>query len=397
MTNSITSLIRSYKKEGIFFIAELGSKIIRDSKELLSTIVFLKKVGVSAVKIQHLSADEILSVKTRQVVINKKLVNLYDYFKDSEMSLAELKKIKKYCDDQEVLFLASFFGEKSFYHLQKINSLAYKIASPESNYLKLWKLALNDNKPIFFSTGVTKKKDLDFLFRFFKKKSLNKLAMLQCVSSYPTPSEEYNLLLLDNLRSTYKVSVGVSDHSDDLYSVPYLAAIVTAILNVPLIIEKHFVNQKKNGLDDQVALDREEIKKMLPAMRELRSWVKNNKLVLREAYNNFLLGRQNNFLNILEKKLKIPSKKIKAILGSGKKTLARSERDNYFTTNRSLTAIKKIKKGDWITEKNSAFLRAEDKSKVGFNYEWEEKIAFLQASDDISLGEGISDKNTKVG
>ncbi len=359
---------------------------------------FLKKQRVSAVKIQHLYCREILHPKLTLATIGGREVDLAKHFKKSETSLENLKKMKSYCDERGLLFMSSFFGEESFANLKKISASCYKIASPESNFLKLWKLLIKEREPIFFSTGVTRNEDLIFLFQFFKKNEISKkrLVLLQCVSAYPTPVEEYNLSSLYRLRLEHGVQVGISDHSDDPYIVPSIAVILTAMFEKTFIIEKHFVDERQGEIDDRVSLDKNELQDLLVKLRYQASWARENKAFLQREYADFLLSGDYGFLIRLENQLKIEREKIKKILGDGFKKLAKSEEANYLTTNRSLLSIKDIAKDECLSEENSAFLRSEKRTSVGLNYEWEEKINALKAREFIPNGSPVTTENTII-
>lgn len=76
------------------------------------------------------------------------------------------------------------------------------------------------------------------------------LAILHCVSGYPAPSENYNLLTIPDMINRFGLVTGLSDHTLDN---------TTAITSVALgasIIEKHFtLNRDGGGPDDSFSLE----------------------------------------------------------------------------------------------------------------------------------------------
>ena len=55
--------------------------------------------------------------------------------------------------------------------------------------------------------------DIELAIQTCLEQGNNKIALLKCVSAYPTKIEEMNLLSLKTLSKTYPVITGLSDHS----------------------------------------------------------------------------------------------------------------------------------------------------------------------------------------
>ena len=142
--------LEKYKKNGLFIIAEAGVCHLRDLKKGYEIIEKAANCGVSAIKFQHVLADEIVLSSVGEINFAAGRVNLYQKFKEMEVSFDFLNKLKNYCEKKNVLFLCSSFGSKSTEDLTKMNVEAYKIASPELNDYPLWRQILATKKPIFF-------------------------------------------------------------------------------------------------------------------------------------------------------------------------------------------------------------------------------------------------------
>jgi sialic acid synthase SpsE len=80
---------------------------------------------------------------------------------------------------------------------------------------------------------------------------------------------------------------------------------------------------------------------------------------------------------------------VEQILGSGVKTLAPSEAANYPRTNRSIHALRDIRKGEIIGPNDFAALRTEKILRPGLEPCWEPYIAGRSARNEIPAGEGI--------
>ena len=146
------------------------------------------------------------------------------------------------------------------------------------------------------------------------------VTLLHCVTAYPTPYKDANLLSISFLQKKFKLNVGLSDHS---------LGIEVPISSIPLgvkIIEKHFTLSKKlPGPDHLASLEPKELKKMQESIRNIE----------------LAMG----------KKIKKPNK-----IELKTKKLVRQ----------SIHAIKDIKKGEKFTISNIALMRPADGLKPKF-------------------------------
>jgi sialic acid synthase SpsE len=80
---------------------------------------------------------------------------------------------------------------------------------------------------------------------------------------------------------------------------------------------------------------------------------------------------------------------VEQILGSGIKELAQSEKANYRLTNRSIHALRDIKKGEKLKREDFSVLRTEKILRPGLEPCWETVIEGRVAQNFIPAGEGI--------
>jgi len=81
--------------------------------------------------------------------------------------------------------------------------------------------------------------------------------------------------------------------------------------------------------------------------------------------------------------------KVEAVLGDGVKRLAPSEEANYLRTNRSIHALRPIRRGDLLSPESLALLRTEKVLRPGLGPEFLDAVLGRRARRNIPSGEGI--------
>jgi sialic acid synthase SpsE len=280
--------------------------------------------------------------------------------------------MKEEAEKQGLFFLCTPFGLKSAGELRALAPGAVKIASPELNHTALLKAVASYGTPVFLSSGVALLGDIEAALGFFPREAV---CLLHCVTAYPAPPEEYNLRLHLSLGGIFGAAVGVSDHSMDPELVPGLATALGA-----RAVEKHFcLSRSGGGLDDPIALTPEDFGHMTGRIREISALRRRIPLagslgedpVLEDL--RVLWGRE----------------RVDAVLGSGVKVLAPSERANYETTRRSVHALRDIEAGETIAGDSIAVLRSEKRLKPGLSPAFESLITGRKARRFIPDGQGI--------
>jgi sialic acid synthase SpsE len=345
-----------------FIIAELGTGHTQGMEYALELVRAAKQCGADCIKVQIVFADEILHPLSGKVRLPSGEVSLYEHFKMCERDLAYYRKIKEYSEGQGLLFLCSVFGAKSLGMAVELEVSMVKVASPELNHYPLLKQIALRGLPAILSSGVSTLEDIGKALTVIPRN----VCVLHCITSYPAPENEYNLLVIPRLKALFGLPVGVSDHSLDPELVPVLAIACGADL-----IEKHFTLSKQGkALDDPIALDAEEFGRMVSGIREAEALTPDGALEgVKQRYGE---------------------KRAAAVLGDGVKRLATSEKPNYYTTRRSLIALASIPKGSVITAENTSLLRSEKNLEPGLDPEFLSVIYGRTARKPIPSGKGIT-------
>ena len=92
----------------------------------------LSKTGVDAIKFQtHIASEESTLNEPFRVKLKKKFKNRFHYWKSTEFTKNEWRKISDYCHKKKIIFLSSPFSEKAVDLLNNLEMPAWKIASGE--------------------------------------------------------------------------------------------------------------------------------------------------------------------------------------------------------------------------------------------------------------------------
>ena len=352
--------------QSLLVIAELGTAHSGEISKAKEMIAAAGEAGADCVKFQWVIADEILHPNTGEVELPGGRIPLYERFKQLESPPEFYAQAKEYAESKGLLFLCTPFGLKSAQLLRKIAPKMVKIASPELNYTALLQEVGSWGLFTMLSTGVSKLSDIEeALSALSASGTACPACLLHCVTAYPAPESDYNLKVLGSLRAIFGLPVGISDHSMDPELVPLLGFCQGA-----QVIEKHFcLSRSDPGLDDRFALPPLQFARMVNALRNAQK-----------------AGPQETLAALTRER---GEETVAAVLGTGVKTLAPSEKANYSRTNRSLHALRDIKPGEVIERGDVGVLRTEKILRPGLKPSWEPWVYGRTARNFISNGEGI--------
>ena len=146
--------------------------------------------------------------------------------------------------------------------LETINVPAYKIASFEITDHVLIKKIAQTGKPVIISSGMASKGELEEAINLLRENGTTQICMLKCTSAYPSKPEDANLLTIKNMKESFNVIGGLSDHTLGI-EVPIASVCLGA-----RVIEKHFTLSRDSGSpDDAFSLTPSEFKQMVDSVR----------------------------------------------------------------------------------------------------------------------------------
>ncbi len=337
------------KNHPCFVVAEMSGNHNNDINQALKIVRAAKRSGANAIKIQTYTADTItLKSNKKDFLISnkspwKKYKNLWNLYHKAHTPLSWHKKIFEEAKKLNLEYFSSPFDETAVDFLETLDVKAYKIASPEINHIPLIKKIAKTNKPVILSSGLSNFNDLNLAIKTIKKLGNNKIILLKCNSSYPSPIEDSNIQTISDIYKRFKVLPGLSDHTTDNVS-----AIASIALGASLI-EKHIKLNNVKTIDSFFSINEKKFKTLIDDIR-----------------------------------------KVELSLGKISYELTKSSKINS-GGRRSIYVSKKIKKGDSLTKENIKIVRPS----YSLHPKYYEKILDYKAKKNLDIGDRITFKNIK--
>lgn len=207
-----------------YIIAEAGISHFGDEAKAHELIDLAAEAKADAVKFQVFDIDELIA---------SELTEWRDRLGPRQLPYEAFVRLQKYARQKGITFFATAHDEKSLDFLEQINVPVYKVGSGEVGNRPYFEKIARLKKPVIFSTGMYQFDQIGATLESFKGANNPDVAVLHCVTSYPTPPQEVNLPAMNDIRSEYGVITGYSDHTEGFY-IPLAAVALGAN-----IIEKH--------------------------------------------------------------------------------------------------------------------------------------------------------------
>jgi sialic acid synthase SpsE len=335
----------------VFIIAEAGSNWRlgapgRDMRMAKALVDVASEAGADAVKfqtytpekvyVQHAGIADYLSSGTNE--------SINEIFADLSMPYEMIPELAGYCKKLNIQFMSTPFSVSDAKVINPFVNI-HKIASYEISHLRLIEFMAKTGKPVILSTGAANYDDIEWAINYFHEKGGHEISLMQATAKYPATYSMLNLKAIPSLKESFKVQVGLSDHSRDPIVGP-----VSAVSLGASIIEKHFtLHNKLPGPDHSFALTPKELKYMVNAVRNCEK-----------------------------------------SLGTGIKTVQKEEEELRRFAQRSIQASEKILKGDIMEEGINIEILRPGKRSQGLHPKYISEIQGKKATRDIGKGEGIA-------
>lgn len=264
-------------------IAEIGVNHNGQLSLAKKLIKYAKLAGSDFVKFQCYDSNRLVTQKAKKAKYQKKFnkdENQKEMLKKYELSQNQIKNLKNYSKRIGIKFLLSVFDLDSYAFLKKLGLKIVKIPSGEFNNFELIEQIAKGKEELILSTGMASFNEMKKTVNYLKKKSKKNFTILHCVSSYPTPMDQVQILNMLKIKKKFNTKVGFSDHTESC------EAAVSAVALGAEIIEKHLtINKKMVGPDHSSSLDPVEFKNFVVSIRKTEKIMKLKKIKI--SYDEF--------------------------------------------------------------------------------------------------------------
>jgi N-acetylneuraminate synthase len=341
-------------------IAEIGTNHDGSLDKAKEMICASAESGADAVKFQHFRAEECYPPNIGMVDVPGGRIDFLEYLRRTEMPAAWLPELRNKCDRCGVAFLASPFDVECARELHECGVAAFKVASSEVTHFPMLDFIAGTGRPVVVSTGYSTLAEVDEAVRRLEERGAG-MALLHCVSAYPTPPEACSLNVVPAMKAIFGVPTGFSDHTQDISDVPRLLAAIAGD-----VIEKHFtLSRSEEGPDHPFAIEPQQFSQMVEGIRDVESWPESRR-------KKFAAGER-----------------FKKILGCSVKRVSPLEKEIYPCEKRSIRARRNIARGETLAAGSIGVLRFTRNSRQGISPGYYSLLLGKKTARAVAQGDGV--------
>lgn len=238
----------------VYVIAELGVNHDGSVDRALQLVDDAAAAGADAIKLQLFSAD-LLMGKAAKLAAYQKSAGESDplaMLRRLELTADQMAPIVARAHARGLHAIVTVFSVELVESAERLNFDAYKTASPDIVHTPLLERLMATGKPLIVSTGASTLAEIARAVNVLEP-ARDRLALLQCVSSYPTPHDQAELGGILALREEFShLPIGYSDHTPDT------STAIDAVNLGACLLEKHFTySTTAVGPDHAASLERE--------------------------------------------------------------------------------------------------------------------------------------------
>lgn len=195
-----------------------------------------------------------------------------------ELSNEEHFDVYRYAKSKNLDFVETLCSPGCLSLLKLFTPDKLKVASRDLTNLPLLAAMAETKIPMILSTGMAGKKELDDALGVITRYHSD-LAILHCVSEYPTAPNHLNLQTISYLKKNYgQYPIGFSDHTIGI------VAPVVAVGMGAEIIEKHItIDRHMKGTDQPGSLGPDGVNRMIRDIRIAEHWMGKEELYIDPA------------------------------------------------------------------------------------------------------------------
>src|SRR5262249_29198649 len=232
----------------VFIVAELSANHRHDLNTALALVREARRAGADAIKLQTYTPDtmtiDVDSAPFRITTGTWGGRTLYDLYAEAHMPWSWHADLKNAAEDQGLIWFSTPFDRSAVDFLETLDAPAYKVASFELIDVPLLEAVARTGKPVIVSTGLATQQEIAEAIDTLRRHGRGGMVLLKCTSAYPAEPRDMHLASLPALGETFRVDVGLSDHTRGT------TAAVAAVALGACLIEKHLTLDRAAGGPD---------------------------------------------------------------------------------------------------------------------------------------------------
>jgi N,N'-diacetyllegionaminate synthase len=253
-----------------FVIAEAGvnhNGCLDSARRLIDAAA---EAGADAVKFQTFQTEQLVTADAPKADYQQQATggdeSQFVMLKRLELGESAHRELITHAAARGLIFLSTPFDEASADLLEALDLPAFKIPSGEVTNLPFLAHLARKGRPMILSTGMSTLAEVETAVAAIAQGGNPPLALLHCVSCYPTEPADVNLRAMETMRAAFPVPVGFSDHT--LGSEIALAAAALGAC----VIEKHLTLDKAwPGPDHAASLEPAELAALVRGIRHVEA------------------------------------------------------------------------------------------------------------------------------
>ncbi|MDX9910646.1 MAG: N-acetylneuraminate synthase family protein [Phycisphaerales bacterium] len=249
----------------VYVIAELGVNHDGRVDRALELTQAAARAGADAVKLQYFEADRLMSRGSRLAAYQARAGERdpIEMLRRLELSLEDMSRVIDRAHTLGLHAIVTVFSVELVAPAAELAWDAFKSASPDLVHRPLLQAMTSapGARPLIVSTGAATREEVVRSVGWLHAHA-DRLAMLQCVSCYPTLDEDAAIDAMHDLRGVFAGPVGYSDHT------PGVRTGAVARARGATILEKHLTwDRSARGPDHAASLDEPMLRAYITAAR----------------------------------------------------------------------------------------------------------------------------------
>lgn len=245
----------------LMVIAEIGVNHEGDLNKAKKILEMAAGAGANCVKFQSYTPSRYIAADD---------CNRFKRISNFFLSVENFIELSKHAQEFGLTFLSTPLTED---WVDMLNPLcpSFKIASGDITFKPVIEKAAKTGKPIIMSTGAATINEIDQAIEWVREvvgdtKLKERLVLMHCISAYPAPIAQANILSIPFLKERYGLHVGYSNH------VMGMNACITAVALGANLIEVHFTDCKegRDFRDHSLSFDESDLRAFVQIAHDIR-------------------------------------------------------------------------------------------------------------------------------